>query len=222
MLRGEYGAPPADMNLALQEKALDGDEIVTCRPADLLSPEFDAQRAELLDLAAEQNFTVDNETDDTLTYALFPQVGLRFLKNRGDSEAFEPRPGLGDNGHASEQASDSGVYTVEVEGTAYSVKVTDEDELRWREVTEPEVHTYVAPQSTVKTTTVPAPLTGTVFKVLIKKGDVVNEGDVIIVLEAMKMETEIRSPRAGQVDNIYVNAGDMINVGEALISLIQK
>ena len=222
VLRGEYGAPHADMNLALQEKALDGDEIVTCRPADLLSPEFDAQRAELLDLAAEQNFTVDNETDDTLTYALFPQVGLRFLKNRGDSEAFEPRPGLGDNGHASEQASDSGVYTVEVEGTAYSVKVTDEDELRWREVTEPEVHTYVAPQSTVKTTTVPAPLTGTVFKVLIKKGDVVNEGDVIIVLEAMKMETEIRSPRAGQVDNIYVNAGDMINVGEALISLIQK
>lgn len=222
VLRGEYGAPPADMNLALQGKALGGDEIVTCRPADLLSPEFDAQRAELLDLAAEQNFTVDNETDDTLTYALFPQVGLRFLKNRGDSEAFEPRPGLGDNGHASEQASDSGVYTVEVEGTAYSVKVTDEDELRWREVTEPEVHTYVAPQSTVKTTTVPAPLTGTVFKVLIKKGDVVNEGDVIIVLEAMKMETEIRSPRAGQVDNIYVNAGDMINVGEALISLIQK
>jgi oxaloacetate decarboxylase alpha subunit len=61
-----------------------------------------------------------------------------------------------------------------------------------------------------------------VFKVFIKKGDVVNEGDVIIVLEAMKMETEIRSPRAGQVDNIYVNAGDMINVGEALISLIQK
>lgn len=222
VLRGEYGAPPADMNLALQEKALGGDEIVTCRPADLLSPEFDAQRAELLDLAAEQNFTVDNETDDTLTYALFPQVGLRFLKNRGNSEAFEPRPGLGDNGHASEQASDSGVYTVEVEGTAYSVKVTDEDELRWREVTEPEVHTYVAPQSTVKTTTVPAPLTGTVFKVFIKKGDVVNEGDVIIVLEAMKMETEIRSPRAGQVDNIYVNAGDMINVGEALISLIQK
>ena len=74
----------------------------------------------------------------------------------------------------------------------------------------------------VKTTTVPAPLTGTVFKVFIKKGDVVNEGDVIIVLEAMKMETEIRSPRAGEVDNIYVNAGDMINVGEALISLIQK
>ena len=222
VLRGEYGVPPADLNLALQQKALGGDEIITCRPADLLSPEFDTQRAELLGLAAEQSFTVENETDDTLTYALFPQLGLRFLKNRGNSEAFEPAPGLGDNRHATEQASDSGIYTVEVEGTAYSVKVTDEDELRWREVTEPEVHNYAAPQSTVKTAAVPAPLTGTVFKVLVKEGDVVNEGDVIIVLEAMKMETEIRSPRAGQVDNIYVHTGDMINVGEALISLIWK
>lgn len=220
VLRGEYGAPPADMNLALQQKVLGGDDIVTCRPADLLSPEFDTQRAELLMLADEQNFTVDNEIDDTLTYALFPQVGLRFLKNRGNSEAFEPRPGLGESGQTAQQTQDSGVYTVEVEGTAYSVKVTDEDEMRWRELSEPEVRTHVATQSIVKVTGVPAPLTGTVFKVFVKKGDVINEGDVIIVLEAMKMETEIRSPLAGKVENIYVNTGDMINVGEPLIDLI--
>lgn len=220
VLRGEYGAPPADMNLALQQKVLGGNDVVTCRPADLLSPEFDNQRAELLMLADEQNFTVDNEIDDTLTYALFPQVGLRFLKNRGNSEAFEPRPGLGESGQTAQQTEDSGVYTVEVEGTAYSVKVTDEDEMRWRELSEPEIHTHVATQSIVKVTGVPAPLTGTVFKVLVKKGDVINEGDVIIVLEAMKMETEIRSPLAGKVENIYVNTGDMINVGESLIDLI--
>tara|TARA_Y100000385_G_scaffold216474_1_gene225429 strand:+ start:5090 stop:6865 length:1776 start_codon:yes stop_codon:yes gene_type:complete len=220
VLRGEYGAPPADMNLGLQKKVLDGGDVITCRPADLLSPEYDAQRAELLALADEQNFTVDNEIDDTLTYALFPQVGLRFLKNRGNSEAFEPRPGLGESGQTADQLPDSGVYTVEVEGTAYSVKVTDEDEMRWRELSEPEVHAHGAAPSIAKLTGVPAPLTGTVYKVFVKRGDVVNEGDVIVVLEAMKMETEIRSPLAGKVENIYVNAGDMINVGETLIGLI--
>ena len=220
VLRGEYGAPPADVNLELQKKVLGGGDVVTCRPADLLSPEFDAQRAELLVLADEQNFIVDNEIDDTLTYALFPQVGLKFLKNRGNSEAFEPRPGLGESGQAADQLPDSGIYTVEVEGTAYSVKVTDEDEMRWRELSEPEVRAHVASPPIVKVTDVPAPLTGTVYKILVKKDDVINEGDVIVVLEAMKMETEIRSPFAGKVENIYVNNGDMINVGEILIDLI--
>lgn len=220
VLRGEYGAPPADVNLELQKKVLGGGDVVTCRPADLLSPEFDAQRAELLVLADEQNFIVDNEIDDTLTYALFPQVGLKFLKNRGNSEAFEPRPGLGESGQAADQLPDFGIYTVEVEGTAYSVKVTDEDEMRWRELSEPEVRAHVASPPIVKVTDVPAPLTGTVYKILVKKDDVINEGDVIVVLEAMKMETEIRSPFAGKVENIYVNTGDMINVGETLIDLI--
>jgi oxaloacetate decarboxylase alpha subunit len=220
VLRGEYGAPPADVNLELQKKVLGGGDVVTCRPADLLSPEFDAQRAELLVLADEQNFIVDNEIDDTLTYALFPQVGLKFLKNRGNSEAFEPRPGLGESDQAADQLPDSGIYTVEVEGTAYSVKVTDEDEMRWRELSEPEVRAHVASPPIVKVTDVPAPLTGTVYKILVKKDDVINEGDVIVVLEAMKMETEIRSPFAGKVENIYVNTGDMINVGETLIDLI--
>ncbi|MDG1952326.1 MAG: sodium-extruding oxaloacetate decarboxylase subunit alpha, partial [Gammaproteobacteria bacterium] len=220
VLRGEYGAPPADVNLELQKKVLGDGDVVTCRPADLLSPEFDAQRAELLVLADEQNFIVDNEIDDTLTYALFPQVGLKFLKNRGNSEAFEPRPGLGESGQAADQLPDSGIYTVEVEGTAYSVKVTDEDEMRWRELSEPEVRAHVASPPIVKVTDVPAPLTGTVYKILVKKDDVINEGDVIVVLEAMKMETEIRSPFAGKVENIYVNNGDMINVGETLIDLI--
>lgn len=220
VLRGEYGAPPADVNLELQKKVLGGGDVVTCRPADLLSPEFDAQRAELLVLADEQNFIVDNEIDDTLTYALFPQVGLKFLKNRGNSEAFEPRPGLGESGQAADQLPDSGIYTVEVDGTAYSVKVTDEDEMRWRELSEPEVRAHVASPPIVKATDVPAPLAGTVYKILVKKDDVINEGDVIVVLEAMKMETEIRSPFAGKVENIYVNNGDMINIGETLIDLI--
>ena len=92
--------------------------------------------------------------------------------------------------------------------------------MRWRELSQPEVHAYGATPSIAKLTGVPAPLTGTVYKVFVERGDVINEGDVIVVLEAMKMETEIRSPFAGKVENIYVNTGDMINVGETLISLI--
>lgn len=92
VLRGEYGATPAAVNAKLQESVLKGAEPITCRPADLLADEFEGQRTELLGLAKAQGFDLAHEVDDTLTYALFPQVGLKFLKNRNNPSAFEPAP----------------------------------------------------------------------------------------------------------------------------------
>jgi oxaloacetate decarboxylase alpha subunit len=94
VLRGEYGATAAPVNAELQARVLDGDKAISCRPADLIEPEMDKLTAELKALAAAENFKlVDNEIDDVLIYALFPQVGTKFLQNRGNPEAFEPAPG---------------------------------------------------------------------------------------------------------------------------------
>ena len=74
---------------------LEGDAPITCRPADLLEPEMDALAEELAGLAEEQGIRLEpgeRRSDDVLTYALFPQVGLRFLANRGNADAFEPHP----------------------------------------------------------------------------------------------------------------------------------
>lgn len=228
VLKGEYGATPAPMNADLQAKVLNGSDAITCRPADLLDPEFEKQRAELKDLAKSQNFKLENDIDDTLTYALFPQVGLKFLKNRNNPDAFEPVP-TGEEVQPTTTTADTepGVYTVEVSGNAYVVKVTEGGDVSQlapatskpaaTESTAPAAASAAAP--TGGGNPVPAPLAGNVFNVLVAPGQAVNEGDVILVLEAMKMETEIQSPASGTVTSVNVAAGDAVKVGDTLLSL---
>ena len=95
LLKGEYGATPAPVNRELQTKALKGAEPISCRPADLLEPEFEKQKIELLKIAKDESINLANEDDDTLTYILFPNPGLKFLKTRKNPDAFEPVPTIG-------------------------------------------------------------------------------------------------------------------------------
>jgi oxaloacetate decarboxylase alpha subunit len=226
VLTGQYGSTPAPVNSELQAKVLDGAEAITCRPADLLEPEFEKQKTELLAIAKDEGIRIVNEVDDTLTYALFPQAGLKFLRNRDNPDAFEPVPTL--ETAAAEAvtavASDPNVYTVEVSGQAYVVRVTEGGDVAQLSATgsaaspAPAAPAIAAPSATGGTD-VPAPLSGNVFKVLVNVGDTVAEGDTILILEAMKMETEIRSKSSGQVSQINVKAGDAVKVGESLMTL---
>ena len=95
LLKGEYGATPAPVNRELQTKVLKGAEPISCRPADLLEPEFEKQKIELLKIAKDESINLANEDDDTLTYILFPNPGLKFLQNRNNPDAFEPVPTIG-------------------------------------------------------------------------------------------------------------------------------
>ncbi|HPQ94848.1 MAG TPA: sodium-extruding oxaloacetate decarboxylase subunit alpha, partial [Thiolinea sp.] len=127
LLRGEYGATPAPVNAELQQRALAGDEPVTCRPADLLQPELERLTRELGALGQEKSLrleTGERLVDDVLTYALFPQVGLKFLENRDNPAAFEPRPTANDSAVVMSDAGEE-VYTVEVEGQKYTVTVSN-------------------------------------------------------------------------------------------------
>ncbi|EKY32399.1 sodium-extruding oxaloacetate decarboxylase subunit alpha [Vibrio cholerae] len=226
VLKGEYGATPASVNAELQARVLEGGQAITCRPADLLQDELDHLTKELLEKAQVETITLaDAKVDDVLTYALFPQVGLKFLKNRHNPEAFEPAPGKEPAPVATAPASTkpaAGIesYSVKVDGVVYDVEVGPQGQL----TSVVPAGQKAAPKPTVATTTqgaevVAAPLAGTIFKIQVEQGDEVAEGDVLIVLEAMKMETEIRAARSGVIQELHVKEGDSVRVGASLLSL---
>jgi len=223
ILKGEYGAAPAPYNAELQARVLDGKEAITCRPADMLEPEMDRLTEELKQIAAEKGISLEqgeNEIDDVLTYALFPQIGLKFLENRGNPDAFEPVPTLEDaQPMAAKKNNGPEVYTINVNGQNYVVQVTEGGDIS--SVASAPAAPAAAPAAPAAGSgePVPAPLAGNIWKVQVAAGQVVQEGDVLVILEAMKMETEVRAARAGTVVSIDVKEGDAVQVGDSLLTL---
>lgn len=219
ILKGEYGAAPAPFNAALQARVLDGSEAITCRPADLLTDEMDKLTAELRGIAAEKGIRLAaDEIDDVLTYALFPQIGLKFLENRGNSAAFEPAPNA--KSLPALEAGKPEVYTVEVSGKSYVVQVNEGGDISGIKSLNSGA-ADAAPVSAPVGAGEPqvAPLAGNIFKVLIKPGQVVAEGELVIILEAMKMETEIRAFKAGTIGAVNIKVGDSVAVGDSLLTI---
>ena len=91
--------------------------------------------------------------------------------------------------------------TVTVNGIAYAVEVEVEEERR-------QLGSIVI-----------APLAGSVFKILVNQGDEIEAGQVLLILEAMKMETEITAPNAGVVTAVHVAVGDSVQGGQALVEI---
>jgi oxaloacetate decarboxylase alpha subunit len=217
-LRGEYGAAPAAVNAELQSRVLDeGEEAITCRPADNIEPELDRLRVEVIALAEQNDFILtsgEGEIDDVLTYALFPQVGLKFLQHRDDSSMFEPIP----TGRLAVQVNEAGeeAYTVDVEGKSYHVTVASGGDISSIKESGARPAAVAQVESAAP---VNAPLAGTVVKVLVQPGQAVLEGESIIILEAMKMETSISAPNAGTIVAIKVQSGDSCAVGDLLVTL---
>ncbi|RTZ13536.1 oxaloacetate decarboxylase subunit alpha [Vibrio aquaticus] len=224
VLKGEYGAAPAEVNAALQAKVLDGAEAITCRPADLIEDEMNTLTDDLLTKAKQEGISLAEDTvDDVLTYALFPQVGLKFLKNRHNPEAFEPAPWLEEAPAPAAQAVQGGIesYSVKVDGQVYDVEVGPQGQLTSVAPTQAAAPQAASAQAAPagNSETVPAPLAGNIFKVNVQSGAEVAEGDVLLILEAMKMETEVRAARGGIVQDLHVKEGDSVTVGSPLLSL---
>ncbi|WP_020681791.1 sodium-extruding oxaloacetate decarboxylase subunit alpha [Marinobacterium rhizophilum] len=225
ILKGEYGAAPAPYNAELQARVLNGQEPITCRPADMLEPEMEKLTAELRKQAQEKGISLttgENEIDDVLTYALFPQIGLKFLENRNNPDAFEPAPTLEDaQTMAAPKKSGPEVYTITVNGQNYVVQVAeggDISAISKAPAAAPAAAAAAAP-AVAEGEDVPAPLAGNIWKVEVSVGQAVQEGDVLVILEAMKMETEVRAARAGTVVAVDVKEGDAVQVGDSLLSL---
>lgn len=219
ILKGEYGAAPAPYNAELQARVLDGAEAITCRPADLLENELDKIVADVDALASEKGFKLaDEKIDDALTFALFPQVAPKFLENRGNPDAFEPAP----------KGAAEDTFTITVDGNEYVVKVDEGGDVSQLGAIggAPTSLGGAAPAAPAAGGAVPtggepmnAPLAGNIWKVNVAPGQQVNEGDVVIILEAMKMETEVRAAKSGTVGAVSVKEGDSVQVGDTLLTI---
>lgn len=224
VLRGEYGATAAPVNKELQQRVLDGEQPITCRPADLIDDELNKLTQELKTKAKEDGIALaKNEIDDVLTYALFPQIGLKFLKNRGNPDAFEPAP-TGESvksesgSPTSSSTNESGVtevYDVRVDGRTFTVEVAPTGQITSATPTA----TQAKKSQPTELKEVKAPLAGNVFKVQVEQGQSVKAGDVLIILEAMKMETDIKAEHDGTVASLTTKEGASVNVGDVLLTL---
>jgi oxaloacetate decarboxylase alpha subunit len=166
-----------------------------------------------------------DEVDDVLTYALFNQIGFKFLQNRDNPSAFEPVPSPNASVGPATDAG-QGTYDVTVNGRPYRVETLDGlINLNGRQY-----KVDVAPASgevSIKTSSassdggeiVKAPMAGHILRINVSPGQHVEPNTVVIVMEAMKMETEIRTRTAGTVSSIAVKVGDTVASQDDLLTL---
>ena len=227
ILKGEYGKTPAPVDSALQARVLEGTAPVTDRPADHIAPEMAKIEAEVAEQAKAKGVKLaDNAVDDALIVALFPQIAWKFLENRNNPAAFEPAPTGNESAvenkpvsKAAPSTSGSAVYTVELEGKSFVVKVSEGGDISHVATTTPQAAPQVAPAPATGGTPVTAPMAGNIWKVVATEGQTVAAGDVLFILEAMKMETEVKAAQAGTVRGICVKAGDAVAVGDTVMTL---
>ena len=227
ILKGEYGKTPAPVDNALQARVLEGAAPVTDRPADHIAPEMAKIEAEVSEQAKSKGVKLaDNAVDDALIVALFPQIAWKFLENRNNPAAFEPAPTGNESAvenkpvsKAAPAASGSAIYTVELEGKAFVVKVSEGGDISHVATTAPQAVPQTTPAPATGGTPVTAPMAGNIWKVVATEGQTVAAGDVLFILEAMKMETEVKAAQAGTVRGICVKAGDAVAVGDTVMTL---
>ena len=214
LLKGEYGKTPSAVDKVLQEKVLNGESPVTCRPADLIdSNEYDKTKEKFLKVISESKLDIEASEENILIYTLFPEIGMKFLENKDNQEFFEKSP-------LNLIEDKEGFYNVEIDGLNYVVKYskTEEPEILGNNITSSEA---VSKEVTNKTgTVINAPLSGNIFKIEYSEGSEIKEDDTVIVLEAMKMETTIKTPVNGIVGKIFIKNGDKVQVGQPLFEVL--
>ena len=212
LLAGEYGATPADVDKDLQEKALEGDAAISCRPADLIDEKFSDINEEFIKVHQENSLDVEINDDNVLIYALFPEIGLNYFKNINNPNYFEIRP-------PEIEEKTSNVYAVTINDKTIEISVDEMDNIILNDTHIRKSNVEVQKDTTTKSTKfeLNAPLAGNIFKIFIKDGEAVVKDQTLIILEAMKMETEIKSPEDGIVKQIHAKIGDSVNPGDILI-----
>ncbi|PIQ96797.1 MAG: oxaloacetate decarboxylase subunit alpha [Nitrospinae bacterium CG11_big_fil_rev_8_21_14_0_20_56_8] len=226
---GKYGKLPAPIDEELLAKVSENQKVIDCRPADLLEPEWEKVVKECGDQA--------KSDEDFLSYALFPKVAINFFARRdGLAPVEEPKVKAESAPAAAKPAASTAAltaptapatpgqaatYTVRVNGKTYAVEVIPAGAVATAPAATGSVPSPApAPVAAAGAReTLTAPLPGSIFAIKCKVGDPVNEGDAVIIMEAMKMETEVRVHSSGTVSAIMVKEGVNVSTGDPLLSL---
>ena len=197
-MKGNYGKPPAKVNEEIASKIIGDEEVITCRPADLLEPEFNKYKSE----GIEKGFVKNDE--DALTYALYPAIAPAFLKGETSEEELATVSHVEDH-----EIGIPTQYNVEVDGESFEVKIMPTG---FMEVEETEKGPFTPVEGGIYST-----MQGMVIKLTVNVGDRVTEGSTIAVIEAMKMENDIQSEIDGTVKEIFVEPGDAVSAGDIIM-----
>lgn len=235
-LEGRYGQPPGPINESVRQLAIGNTPVIEERPADLLAEEMQRFEREIGDLA--------HSREDLLTYAMFPEIGRTFLKERA-AGTLQPEPLV----LPPERGQPSGApieFNITRHGETYSVRVSGsglrpdgqrlfhvyvdglQEELLLETLSEAPADQDEAPANGKKAGTRPratapghvtASMPGTIVEVLVETGRHVAEKEPVLIVEAMKMETEIVAPVAGKIGPIHVAKGDYVTPEERLLEI---
>ena len=207
-VRGIYGRPPAPINKQLLAKVLGDDTAVTCRPADLLPPELEMRTKEAEELG------IVRKEEDILTYAIYPQIAPKFLRGEAEEETLQPAATAATSGSGVHAHGMFNKFKVVVDGEAFVVEVepTGTGEMAVAAGDAKPAHASVEGG-------ISSNMHGMVLGLKVSKGDAVEEGDVVAVIEAMKMENNIHSPHSGIVREIFVSEGATVGAGDNLMSV---
>ncbi len=236
-LQGRYGKTPGVVNAIVRQQAIGNEEVIDCRPADLLKDEMETLRGDIGALATSE--------EDVLSYAMFPEIARTFLEQRATNTLVPEPLEIAHEGTTIRGATPV-EFNVTLHGETYHIHVTGSghqesnrrpfyvsvdglpEEIIVETLQELTPASEPAKQATGKGSRRPraqAPghvttsMPGTIVEVLVKLGDTVKAGDPVLVTEAMKMETEVQAPIAGKVIAVNVSKGDNVNPDEALIEI---
>ena len=213
LLLGEYGRTPIPVNEELQKRVSSDAKVIDCRPADLIDNELETIKNKLADAIDEHSLDIELNEDNILIFAMFPEIGLQFLKNINNPEFFEEEP-------LSFKSRGSEGYSVNVNGEEYVISINPLGEIEFADgVSANTSATNTQPTSTSNAQPINAQLGGNIFKVLCKVGDVIALDQTVLILEAMKMETEVKSPIAGTITSIDIKEGDAVTPGQLLLTV---
>ncbi len=239
--RNLYGTPPGPVDEEARRLAIGDEKPIDCRPADLLEPELDRMTREIDGKA--------HSIEDVLSYVLFPIVAMEFLEEREEGslepEPLEtpeealpeaPMPHFAPTEFIATVHGES--YKVKIAGSGHKVEgkrpffVMIDNRLEEvmietlseiiptmaGEVETPSMSESYRPKARAEGD-VTTPIPGKVTSIKVAEGDTVEEGDVVLTVEAMKMENKVHTPIAGVVKKILVKIGDSVNPDETLIEI---